>query len=486
MTWKVGAEEFTSSYVVTRDLVVMADVGNITTVTFIGLDGTTVLGTAKVGPYDTLNSEGATIPDIGSPTAKYFNGSNKVMDPDNDYYNGASSYTYYAHEVVTITFYGMNADIQEEFEFISGKSFSSMGYSVPTPEVSGNISGRWLDSEGNPVTISTTQQFTQNTSYYANGYVTIKFLKEYTDALGVYVAFGDYQEISVGGKLSTVPTPPTEVGYEFIGWYDQSGNPITVDTNVSFTVNTNAVARYQPSVVTVTFLDDDGTELNTMTIPKNGNLTSNVTAPTKMGYKFKHWIDEEGTTYTTIGTGDSFSEDTTFTAVYDTDYVSVSFDIPDSDEAYEATVQRGGTLSSLPEKAERDGYTCAWYIVDTDTEVTTSTVFTEDNTSVELRYTERTYSVTYTIQDTEYRFTVDTGYTTYTDTFSYTQELDFYEDVYLGNGVSLNTIVEGSTFECRLTNGTLLSEGDTVADILSELGFDANTTTNIEITLVVV
>ena len=103
-----------------------------------------------------------------------------------------------------------------------------------------------------------------------------------------------------------------------------------------------------------------------------------------------------------------------------------------------------------------------------------------------MRYTERTYSVTYTIQDTEYRFTVDTGYTTYTDTFSYTQELDFYEDVYLGNGVSLNTIVEGSTFECRLTNGTLLSEGDTVADILSELGFDANTTTNIEITLVVV
>ena len=153
----------------------------------------------------------------------------------------SGDYTFRAYEIITITFLKSDGTLQEEYEFISGSSFSSMGYSVPTPEVSGNISGRWLDAEENPVTISSDQTFSQNTTYTAQEYVTVTFLREID---GTKIHFGS-QETSVGGTLSSVPTPPTEPGYTFVGWYYEDGTSATVDANALFTENCNIIAKYE-------------------------------------------------------------------------------------------------------------------------------------------------------------------------------------------------------------------------------------------------
>ena len=153
----------------------------------------------------------------------------------------SGDYTFRAYEIITITFLKSDGTLQEEYEFISGSSFSSMGYSVPTPSVSGNANGRWLDAEENPVTISSDQTFSQNTTYTAQEYVTVTFLREID---GTKIPFGS-QETSVGGTLSTVPTPPTEPGYTFVGWYYEDGTSATVDANALFTENCNIIAKYE-------------------------------------------------------------------------------------------------------------------------------------------------------------------------------------------------------------------------------------------------
>ena len=411
----IGGEEFTSSDIVNSDLTVTVELANVGTISFRDLEGN-LLDSVKLRSDQTLQSIGYTPPEIpdvpAGDTANYFY--NKRPIDLNMSYN-ASDHTYQAALTVKVTFLKSDGTLQEEFEFIKGRSFSSMGYSVPTPEVSAGTSGEWLDENENPVTISTTQTFSQNTTYTAHEYITIKFLQE----LGGQQYFISEQKIEVGDTISYLefPTPQTEPGYTFVGWYNGS-DEITDGQSVTFMINSNIIAKYAETI-TITFVDINDDELASYTIEKGQSLSS-----------------------------------------------------------------VGGSVPAIPEV---DGYIATSWTDGTTVyaDLTATTTFANSYTFTP-DYEERTYSVTYTIQDTEYRFTVDTGYTTYTDTFSYTQELDFYEYVYLGNGVSLNTIVEGSTFECRLTNGTLLSEGDTVADVLSKLSTSPDTVTNIEITLVVV
>lgn len=234
----IGGEEFTSSDIVNSDLTVTVELANVGTISFLDLNGN-LLDSVKLRSDQTLQSIGYTPPEIpnvpAGNTANYFY--NKRPINLNMYYN-ASDHTYKAELTVKVTFLKSDGALQEEFEFIKDRSFSYMGYSVPTPEVSAGTSGEWLDENGDIAEISDSNTtFSKNTTYSVREFVTVRFLDKDGDIIE--------EQKTYTRRLSSVPTPPTEPGYTFIGWYDENGTPITVDENALFTENCNIIAKYE-------------------------------------------------------------------------------------------------------------------------------------------------------------------------------------------------------------------------------------------------
>lgn len=321
--WKIGTEEFTSSYVVTSDLIITADTGSYNVITFIGLNGET-LATEKTKWGQSLNQAGVTPPTItGGTNAKYtYDG--EVLDMNMAL---SGNYTFRAYEYITITFKKMDGSVLDTYEVRKDASIGTLP-SIPTE--TGYKATSWCDSEGN--TVSSSSSFETSTiltpNYSVIEYVTIKFI-DFND--GEIASYEIEKGSSIASVDGTVPEIPTVTGYAANGWVDIStGQEVDFTENTTFANSYTFKPNYTAINITIKFLDENGNQL------------------------------------------DSY------------------------------TIQQNTTLSSLPEKEERDGYTSAWYIVDTDTEVTTSTVFTEDNTSVELRYTEKTYTITYTISGDHY------------------------------------------------------------------------------------
>ena len=94
------------------------------------------------------------------------------------------------------------------------------------------------------------------------------------------------------GKSAVAPTPPGRKGYTFKDW---SGNYGSVKTDTVVT------ARYTPNTYKVTFVDEAGTLLRSVTAEYDSSVTPPA-APAKTGYSFIGWSVKtgEGDSYTKV------------------------------------------------------------------------------------------------------------------------------------------------------------------------------------------
>lgn len=198
-----------------------------------------------------------------------------------------------------------------------------------TPTLDGYIFSSWnTKSDGS------------GTAYFVGGTISnitsdITLYAQYT-ASDVTYSFKDWdgttlkEETIKSGETPVAPDNPTREGYTFTGWTP------TVSAITSDTVYT---ATYTIKTYTVTFVDYDGTTLDTQTVD-HGSTATAPADPTRTGYTFNGW--------TIAGTAVDLSvytinTDTTLTASYTANSYTVGIKAYYTDDGSTCTIVSGNT-----------------------------------------------------------------------------------------------------------------------------------------------
>ena len=98
-----------------------------------------------------------------------------------------------------------------------------------------------------------------------------------------------------GQAYGAMPTP-TKTGYDFAGWYDalSGGAPVTESSICNKTDNHTLYAHWTPSAYTVTFDANGGTTPIATKTVNYDNIYGELPVPSRPGYKFLGWYEEDG------------------------------------------------------------------------------------------------------------------------------------------------------------------------------------------------
>ena len=157
-------------------------------------------------------------------------------------------------------------------------------------------------------------------------------------------------------KEVELPVDTTKAGYKFNGWMDNQGR--IVANTISVSENTALKASWisiDAETITVTFDSDGGTKVGDLKVIK-GETLKLPAAPTKSGYIFRVWMDQNETP---VYDRALLAESTTLTAFWDnasTDTFRITFDSNGGSKVDDIFVVKGETLR-LPEPPTRSGYT---------------------------------------------------------------------------------------------------------------------------------
>ncbi|MTD39042.1 LPXTG cell wall anchor domain-containing protein [Erwinia sp. CPCC 100877] len=119
-------------------------------------------------------------------------------------------------------------------------------------------------------------------------------------AVGAYTVTYDNQgntktETVEFGELLTEPADPTKSGYQFIGWYESVDDIIwnfRLDKVPARDIT--LTAQFKAENQTITFDTNGGSEVADLVAPTDSEIDiSGVTIPTKAGYQFVGWFDED-------------------------------------------------------------------------------------------------------------------------------------------------------------------------------------------------
>lgn len=130
------------------------------------------------------------------------------------------------------------------------------------------------------------------------------------------------------GKLILLPIEPTREGYIFVGWLDGNGNIVTNNMIVTNNITLKAMwIKKGTKTVTLKVNIDGVNEIGNIIIEK-GTVIMLPINPTKTGYAFAGWVDEDGNVITKDSIVD---KNTTIKATWKEPYTCASDCIPIGD-----------------------------------------------------------------------------------------------------------------------------------------------------------
>ncbi|HAE43255.1 MAG TPA: hypothetical protein DCG34_10135 [Clostridiales bacterium] len=202
----------------------------------------------------------------------------------------------------------------------------------PSLSISGNIlTGTVIGTYNNGITATATLDSSKSVSY--DVVIAKSYLVRFIDWDGTVLKEDPVAE----NTPAIAPADPIRTGYTFTGW-DKAFNNITADLIVQ--------AQYTPITYTVRFEDWDGTLLKTQNVAYGNNATPPAD-PTRTGFTFAGWSG----TYTNV------TSDTTVTALYDVQILTVRFVDWNSTLLKEEQVTYGGSATAPVTNPTRTGYT---------------------------------------------------------------------------------------------------------------------------------
>jgi len=190
----------------------------------------------------------------------------------------------------------------EKFAVIVKVTTPDLAYQIPVEEaISGYSSSASANSDQSFISDSGSN-WEDLTTYNSTSNVCLKaFTKSTTTTpTTVLITFDSQGGSAVTNKtanynsLITVPTPPTNTGYTFSGWYKEAGciNAWDFITD-KVSIDTTLYAKWTITNYTVTFNSQGGSAITNKTAEYNSLITT-PTEPTKTGYTFAGWYKEVG------------------------------------------------------------------------------------------------------------------------------------------------------------------------------------------------
>ena len=235
------------------------------TVTFVDADGTTVLGTDTV-----THGSGATAPsNPTAPAGYHFTGWDK------DYSNVTSELTVkaqYAINTYSVRFF--RADGVTQIGATQTINWGGAAVLANAPARTGATFTGWVLTGDNAAVATSLTNVRENIDAVA-GYNPDVFVVRFEDFDGTLLGT---DEVLYGGD-ATPPSAPTREGYDFTGWSPRYDN---------VTGNMTVVAEYTIQTVTVTFVNFDGTVIDTQTVDWNTGATA-PEVPQRDGFEFTGW-----------------------------------------------------------------------------------------------------------------------------------------------------------------------------------------------------
>lgn len=149
----------------------------------------------------------------------------------------------------------------------------------------------------------------------------------------------------------TVPLPddPSKEGHTFAGWYYGNGENCSEDCapyiGDTITENTDLHAHWTINMYTVTYNTANGSVVAPATVA--WNTAAPMPEPKRTGYNFLGWFREDGTQYN----GEVITEDTTLTARWDVQMLTVTFYL-DNEIYATVNVEYGTTLAKVMKYAK--------------------------------------------------------------------------------------------------------------------------------------
>lgn len=162
--------------------------------------------------------------------------------------------------------------------------------SLPTPTKDGYTFLGWVDEEGRVIIkgIKLSDNISLKASWVDNNSktVTVFFDTDGGNEIGNVTMEKD--------KMILLPIDPEKEGYIFYGWINEGGNIISPDMIVSDNITLKAYwIKKDAKTSTITVGTDGGNSINPIVV-EDGKVILLPVNPTKDGYVFNGWVDENG------------------------------------------------------------------------------------------------------------------------------------------------------------------------------------------------
>lgn len=215
------------------------------------------------------------------------------------------------------------------------------------PKKVGHKFAGWTNEEGKVITKGTkvTKDITLKAEWVSNDAETITV--EFNTDGG-----NEIDNIIIEkGHIILLPIEPTRDGYIFVGWLDGNGNFITEDAIMTNNITLKAMwIKKDAKTSTIKFNTDGGSKVGNIVV-ENGKIIVLPINPTKPGYVFAGWVDEDGNTITkdTI-----VNENMTIKAIWKEPYTCPSDCTPigDGSKCTKATTKDVVTYTGCPSGTE--------------------------------------------------------------------------------------------------------------------------------------
>ena len=297
----------------------------------------------------------------------------------------------------TVTF-NTNGGSEVAFQSVaSGKTATAP--SSPTKD--GYVFKGWYTSSDNGTTLSDTAfdfatAITQNTTLYAKWEVLPP--NSYTVTFDSNGGSEVESLVVTGGEKATEPTSPTKTGYTFAGWYN---GETAYDFSTAVTADITLTAKWTAIVYTMTYELNDGAWAADYTATASYTVEDEISLPdaeklTRTGYGFGGWYETseltgEAISKITVGTtgNKSFYAKWTEGAV---NYTVKHYqqNLADDDYTLVESETKTGTTGAQTEATTKtyEGFTAP-------ESISQATISADGSTTVEIRYTRNTYTVTF-------------------------------------------------------------------------------------------
>ena len=202
------------------------------------------------------------------------------------------------------------------------------------------------------------------------------------------------------GETAKLPTP-TKENNKFDGWYYKD---LKANENSRFTEDVTLKAHWieeTPATkkVKVTFETNGGTKIDPITLEENEEFKE-PTPPTKKGYKFLGWYDQNEVY---ISTGALLAEDITLYAkweeVKEVKKFTVTFDSQGGSKVNSITVNEGGKLTLPTNPTKANSKFVGWYTK--NNAIVNSGAIVKENMTLYAHWQTYTCPTGYTLKDTK-------------------------------------------------------------------------------------